>query len=88
MTQQPHRLPSPFFCLFFCAALATLTALCTTGTAAAADGVYPNAEAVVPLGSGARVPSAVVQSVTGEPVDLADLVRESGALLVFYRGGW
>ncbi|MBW1885962.1 MAG: hypothetical protein JRJ58_20715 [Deltaproteobacteria bacterium] len=62
--------------------------LMMTGAAGAADRVYPNAEAVVPLAPGARVPSAVVQSVAGEPIDLADLVRESGALLVFYRGGW
>jgi hypothetical protein len=59
-----------------------------TGAAGATDRVYPTAEAVVPLAPGARVPSAAVRSVAGEPVDLADLVRESGALLVFYRGGW
>jgi peroxiredoxin len=43
---------------------------------------------VEPLAPGARVPSVRVQTLLGEPVDLADLVREQGALLVFYRGGW
>ncbi len=80
MTINLHRLR-----LLCCAALATLM---TIGAADAVDRVYPTAEAVVPLAPGARVPSATVQSVRGEPVDLAELVRESGALLVFYRGGW
>jgi hypothetical protein len=56
--------------------------------AAVAGRVYPTAEAVEPLAPGARVPSVRVQTLLGEPVDLADLVREQGALLVFYRGGW
>ena len=45
-------------------------------------------EAAVPRAPGQVVPSASVQTVTGESVDLADLVRDEGALLVFYRGGW
>jgi hypothetical protein len=50
--------------------------------------VYASAEAVVPLAPGAAVPSAIVRTVDGEEVDLADVVRDEGALLVFYRGGW
>jgi hypothetical protein len=49
---------------------------------------YPSAEAVKPLAVGAAVPSVSVQTVEGERVDLATLVAERGALLVFYRGGW
>lgn len=52
------------------------------------DAAYPSAAAVTPLPPGAKVPSAVVRSVGGEPVDVAALVRDHGALLVFYRGGW
>ncbi len=64
-------------------------ALLLAAAAAGADGrVYPAAASVEPLAPGARVPSVRVQTVLGEPVDLADLVREQGALLVFYRGGW
>ena len=63
--------------------------LLLVSTHAGAEGrVYPAAEAVEPLAPGARVPSVGVQTVRGEPVDLADLVRQQGALLVFYRGGW
>jgi hypothetical protein len=61
--------------------------LCTTA-AVAENTVYPDAESVQPLQPGASVPSAVVRTVEGKPVDLAELVREQGATLVFYRGGW
>ncbi len=54
----------------------------------AADRVYPSAGAVEPLQPGAAVPSVSVRSVDGSPVDLSKLLRERGALLVFYRGGW
>ena len=67
---------------------ATTAALLLAAGAAAGGRVYPAAEAVEPLAPGARVPSVGVQTVLGEPVDLADLVRDQGALLVFYRGGW
>lgn len=50
--------------------------------------VHPSPDAVAPLQPGARVPAVSVQTVTGESVDLAGLVSERGALLVFYRGGW
>jgi hypothetical protein len=54
----------------------------------AADRVYPSAESVEPLQPGAAVPSVSVRAVDGSPVDLSKLLRERGALLVFYRGGW
>ena len=60
-----------------------------SGTDAAADmSLYPNAEATQPLAVGSMVPSAMIRSVKGDSVDLADLVKQTGALLVFYRGGW
>ncbi len=62
--------------------------LLIAGLATAADPVYPNAEAAQPLQPGASVPSVSVRAVDGSAVDLSNLVRESGALLVFYRGGW
>jgi hypothetical protein len=62
--------------------------LCATLLIAALAGVYGSAAEVEPLAVGTRVPPARVSSVKGDPVDLADLVREQGALLVFYRGGW
>jgi peroxiredoxin len=63
-------------------------ALLIAGLATAADGVYPSAEAAQPLQPGASVPSVNVRAVDGLVVDLSKLVSESGALLVFYRGGW
>jgi hypothetical protein len=50
--------------------------------------VYASPEAVQPLEIGSVVPSVEVRTVSGAAVDLASVVRESGALLVFYRGGW
>ena len=50
--------------------------------------VYSDAESVRPLAVGAQVPSAPVRRIDGTTVDLASLVAEQGALLVFYRGGW
>ncbi len=58
------------------------------GDISAEDRVYPNPESVMPLAVGSRVPSARVTPVEGDPIDLADVTRERGALLVFYRGGW
>jgi hypothetical protein len=58
------------------------------GLATAKDSVYQNAEAVQPLQPGAAVPSVSVRAVDGSTVDLPNIVRQSGALLVFYRGGW
>jgi len=59
-----------------------------TATAGAGAKVYDSPEAVKPLQPGARVPSVQVAPVRGEPIDLTERVREQGALLVFYRGGW
>ena len=50
--------------------------------------VYDSAERVEPLALGSSVPSASIRNVAGETLDLAGLVAERGALLVFYRGGW
>jgi hypothetical protein len=52
------------------------------------DQVYPNAEAVEPLKVGSHVPSVTVRTIGGESVNLAKITRDTGALLVFYRGGW
>ena len=68
------------------AALAGLVA--STSVSAETPSVYPDAESVQPLTIGARVPKARLRSVAGAEVDLASLVAERGALLVFYRGGW
>ena len=62
--------------------------LLIAGPATAAKPVYPSAEAVQPLQPGASVPSVGVRAVDGTTVDLSKLVSKSGALLVFYRGGW
>ena len=50
--------------------------------------VFPDAASTKPLQPGTSVPSALIRTVGGQPVDIADLTRASGALLVFYRGGW
>ena len=67
---------------------AIAASLLVTGAAAAAGPVYPAPEAVKALAPGSQVPSARVATVNGESLDLAEAVREQGALLVFYRGGW
>lgn len=69
---------------------AALLALVAASTACGSseDPAPASPDAVRPLAVGAAVPAVVVRDVTGEPVDLAEAVREQGALLVFYRGGW
>jgi hypothetical protein len=62
--------------------------LLIAGLATAADTVHPSAEAAQPLQPGASVPAVSVHAVDGSAVDLSKLASESGALLVFYRGGW
>jgi hypothetical protein len=62
--------------------------LIASSVASGADRVYPTAEAAEPLAVGSSVPSVTVSTVAGLPVDLSEAVRETGALLVFYRGGW
>jgi hypothetical protein len=67
------------------AVAALLSVACSVETG---DRVYGAPDAVEPLAPGSRVPSARVVTARGEPIDLAEQVRERGALLVFYRGGW
>ena len=62
--------------------------LLIAGLATAAGPIYPSAETTQPLQPGTAVPSVSVQAVSGSTIDLSKLVSESGALLVFYRGGW
>ena len=62
--------------------------LLIAGLATAENLVYPSAEAAKPLQPGAAVPSVSVRAVDGSTVDLSKLVSNTGALLVFYRGGW
>jgi hypothetical protein len=50
--------------------------------------VYPDAGSVLPLAPGKAVPSVMVKTVGGDVVDLREVVASTGALLVFYRGGW
>ena len=68
-----------------------LALLCAVGlqpSAVAADHAYAAATAVEPLAVDSPIPEVAVVSVSGKPVDLSEIVREQGALLVFYRGGW
>jgi peroxiredoxin len=46
------------------------------------------AEDVQPLEAGAEAPTARVQRMDGEAVEMAELYREKPTMLVFYRGGW
>ncbi len=71
---------------FFLGAAAVV--LLTTGSVRAADRVYPTPEAVEPLAPGTKVPPVRVETVGGDPVGLLEVMRNRGALLVFYRGGW
>ena len=68
--------------------LATAVVLLAGGAVRAGDRVYPTPRDVEPLAPGTPVPSARVETVRGDPVDLVEVVRDRGALLVFYRGGW
>ena len=77
---QPKGLTFPLF-----AAAALLLA---SSAALAGDRVYDAPDAVRPLATGSRVPSVRLKTVAGEPLDLAEAMRDRGALLVFYRGGW
>ena len=70
------------------ATLLALLALAAGLPALAGGRVHGAAEEVQPLAAGAEIPAMPVTSVRGEPIDLAARVRERGALLVFYRGGW
>ena len=68
--------------------LALLVATFLAGPISAGGRVYASAEEAEPLAVGSRVPAVTVRGVAGEEADLAQLVAEQGALLVFYRGGW
>jgi hypothetical protein len=68
--------------------LVLLAATLLAGGALAEAGVHPDADSVEPLRPGSLVPSVQVANLSGEAIDLAQTVREQGALLVFYRGGW
>jgi hypothetical protein len=54
----------------------------------ATDRVHRDAASVQPLPVGAAVPAAPLRTPDDEPTDLARVLAGSGALLVFYRGGW
>jgi hypothetical protein len=74
---------------FSSVALLALAALATAEPESTNPGrVAPNAESIEPIAAGNPVPSATVRTIDGEPLDLASLTRDKGALLVFYRGGW
>jgi hypothetical protein len=80
---RPLRTSTPTLALLIAAILSG-----TIGSAQASGRVHPSPEAVQPLAPGDRVPSGELHTVGGDPVALRSLVQESGALLVFYRGGW
>ena len=85
----PMRLAGVRALLVMAAALFVgLPSTLVAGKPRAPDRVYPNPESVEPLAVGAAVPSARILTIDGDEVDVADLVQERGALLVFYRGGW
>ena len=67
--------------------LVALSLLSVTWVAQAGD-AYPDAASTRPLEPGSSLPSTGVTAIDGTKVDLAELTRESGALLIFYRGGW
>ena len=69
-------------------AAAAALSLLAAGTPHAAGRVHSSPEAVQPLAPGQQVPKVDVRTVRGKRVGLADALKESGALLVFYRGGW
>jgi len=68
--------------------VAAAATLFSSGARGDSTAVFSSPHDVEPLQPGARVPTVAVETVRGKLVDLAELVRESGALLVFYRGGW
>lgn len=69
-------------------AIGVTAALIAGGAHGTDTSVHASPHEIAPLQPGARVPTVALETVQGELVDLAELVRESGALLVFYRGGW
>ena len=69
-------------------ALGALAAVLVAPPALGEGRVYKSPEHVEPLQPGAEVPHVSVRAVDGTAIDLASLVADRGALLVFYRGGW
>lgn len=66
-----------------------LLACCTLALAALAGAApAPSAAAARPLGVGATLPSAALQDLDGNTVDLAALAAGRPTLVVFYRGSW
>lgn len=84
---RPLALSLASLLVFAAATLATAPPALADPSAPSAR-VHPDAESVEPLRVGAQVPSARVRTIDGDPVDVATLTKERGALLVFYRGGW
>jgi hypothetical protein len=43
---------------------------------------------IKPVGTGDKIPAAVVKTVKGDDLDLVAAVAEKPTVLIFYRGGW
>ncbi len=43
---------------------------------------------IQPLLIGASIPSVSLTDLEGKPVDLAEEIKTTPSILVFYRGGW
>lgn len=54
----------------------------------ATDPIPDSPSEIRPLLIGAPVPEVTLQTVDGNPFDLAAAVSERPAVLIFYRGGW
>lgn len=55
---------------------------------AAAEGVAEKPEDAKGLAVGDAVPAATLKNAKGEAVELAALLKEKPAVVIFYRGGW
>ena len=55
---------------------------------ACAAGLPANEDAVRPLAVGAQAPVAVLDSLEGASVNLAEVFAAKPTILIFYRGGW
>jgi hypothetical protein len=56
--------------------------------AAGTPRVYPSPGETQPLPAGSSIPSVTLTTVQGQSIQLAKILGDRGALLVFYRGGW
>jgi peroxiredoxin len=68
--------------------LVLLPALALLAVKVAAMDLAPTAEAVRPLSAGAKAPVAILDSLDGSRLDLAEVFAAKPTILVFYRGGW